>query len=120
VLHHFHCLFWDHDLQWCLVVVGPDEIDFWISLIQVAVGYRSFEKGISKLKQVTGHDHHTVQRYIIGVIMGAIPPKFLVAIRALLDFRYLTQMPHFDDKVLDRIEASLCVENGKSSVAVSC
>jgi len=84
VLHHFHRLFWDHDLQWCLVVVGPDEIDFRISLIQVAVGYCSFEEGISKLKQVTGRNHRAVQRYIIGVIAGAVPPKFLVAIRALL------------------------------------
>ena len=107
VLHHFHRLFWDHDLQWCIVVVGPDEIDYRFALVQVAVGYRSFAEGVSKLKQVTGRDHRAVQRYIIGVIAGAVPPKFLVAIRALLDFRYLAQMPRFDDNILDRIEASL-------------
>jgi len=119
VLHHFHRLFWDHDLQWCLVVVGADEIDFRISLIQVAVGYHSFEEGISKLKQVTGRDHRAVQRYIIGVITGAIPPKFLVAIRALLDFRYLAQMPRFDDKVLDRIKASLRTFHENKSAIIS-
>ena len=119
VLHHFHHLFWDHDLQWCLVVVGPNEIDFQISLIQVAVGYHSFKEGISKLKQVTGCGHCTVQRYIIGVIAGAIPPKFLVAIRALFDFHYLTQMPRFDDKVLDRIEASLHTFHENKSAIIS-
>ena len=107
VLHHFHCLFWDHDLQWCIAVVGPDEIDYRFALIQVAVGYWSFEERVSKLTQVTGRDHRTVQRYIIGVITGAVPPKFLAAIRALLDFCYLAQMPCFDDSVLDRIDVSL-------------
>ena len=107
VLHHFHRLFWDHDLQWCLTVVGPDELDYRLSLVQVAVGYRSFHEGVSKLKQVTGRDHRAVQRYIIGVIAGAVPPKFLMAVRALLDFRYLAQMPRFDNCILNRIKESL-------------
>ena len=106
VLHHFHHFFWDYDLQWCIAVLGLDEIDYRFSLIQTAVGYRSFQ-GVSKLKQVTGHDHRAVQRYIIGVVAGAVPQKFLAAIRALLDFRYLSQMPHFDDNGLNRIEAAL-------------
>jgi len=28
VLHHFHRLCWDHDLQWCIVVLGPDKINY--------------------------------------------------------------------------------------------
>ena len=119
VLHHFHRLFWDHDLQWCLVVVGPDEIDYRFALVQVAVGYRSFEEGVSKLKQVTGQDHHAVQRYIVGVITGAVPPKFLVAIRALLDFHYLAQMPRFDDNILGRIKASLHVFHENKPAIIS-
>ncbi|KAF8546735.1 hypothetical protein OG21DRAFT_1479629 [Imleria badia] len=93
LLHHFHRLFWDHDLQWCIVVLGPDEIDYRYSLVQTAVGYRSFGEGVSKLKQVTGRDHCAAQRYIVGVIAGGVPPKFLAAISALLDFHYLAQMP---------------------------
>ena len=119
VLHHFHRLFWDHDLQWCLVVVGPDEIDYRFALVQVAVGYCLFEEGVSELKQVTGRDHRAVQRYIIGVIAGAVPPKFLAAIRALLDFCYLAQMPHFDDNILGRIEASLRVFHENKPAIIS-
>lgn len=106
-LHVFHRLFWDHDLQWCIVVLGPDEIDYRFSLVQTAVGYRSFEEGVSKLKQVTGRDHRAAQRYIVGVIAGAVPPKFLAAISALLDFRYLAQMPCFDEDALTKVEAAL-------------
>ena len=56
---------------------------------------------------MTGHDHCAAQRYIIGVIAGGVPLKFLVAISALLDFCYLAQMPCFDNDVLARAEAAL-------------
>lgn len=106
-LHHFHRMFWDHDMQWCIVVLGPDEIDYRFSLVQTAVGYRSFAEGVSKLKQVTGRDHRAAQRYIVGIIAGGVSPKFLAAISALLDFRYLAQMPHFDHDALTRVEEAL-------------
>jgi len=107
MLHHFHCLFWDHDVPWCIFALGLDKIDYQFSLVQAPVGYRSFEEGISKLKQVMGHDHHAVQRYIMGVITGAVPVKFLAAIHFLLDFRYLAQMRRFDDNSLAKLEAAL-------------
>jgi len=119
VLHHFHHLFWDHDLQWCIVLLRPDKIDYCFSLIQTAVGYRSFQEGVSKLKQVTGCDHCAVQRYIIRVIVGAVPPKFLAAIRALLNFQYLAQMPHFDDNSLNRIEAALHAFHANKSAIIT-
>ena len=71
------------------------------------------------MKQVTGRDHHTVQRYIIGIIAGAIPPKFLVAIRGLLDFWYLSQMPRFDDNSLNKVEAALRVFHNNKLAIIS-
>lgn len=119
VLHHFHHLFWDHDLQWCIVVLRLDETNYQFSLIQMAVGYHSFQEGISKLIQVTDHDHHTIQRYIIGVVTGAVPPKFLAAIRALLDFWYLAQMPCFDNNSLNRVEAALSLFHTNKSAIIT-
>ena len=87
--------------------VGPAEIDFRFSVLQTAIGYRAFTEGISKLKQVTGRDHRSIQRYIIGVIAGRVPRQFLLAIRALLDFRYLAQAPCFTDDSLGDLEKSL-------------
>ncbi|KIK18560.1 hypothetical protein PISMIDRAFT_14270 [Pisolithus microcarpus 441] len=66
-LHHFHRMFWDHDVKWCIAVTGSAELDFRFSLLQTPVGYCTFEDGISQLKQVTGHDHHAVQCYIIAL-----------------------------------------------------
>lgn len=95
VLHHFHCMFWDHDVKWCILMAGAAELDFWFSIIQTLVGYHGFNKGISKLKQVTGCDHRSVQCYIIGAVAGCVPNKFLTAICVLLDFCYLAQAPSF-------------------------
>jgi len=83
------------------------KIDFCFSVLQTAVGYCTFTEGISKLKQVTGRDHHTVQHYIIGVIAGRVPHQFLVVIRALLDFWYLAQALCFTDHSLGNVEKAL-------------
>jgi len=107
VLHHFYRFSFDHDLQWCIAVVGGEELDYCFTLTWTSVGYCSFDEGVSKLKQVTGRDHHAIQRYIIGIVAGAIPPWFLIAICSLLDFRYLAQMPSFNETVLSKLDAAL-------------
>lgn len=106
-LHHFHKFAWDHDIKWCVEVVTAVEIDFRFSVLQPAVGYRGFDDGISKLKQVTGRDHRSVQRYIVSIIAGAVPRRFLIAIRALVEFRYLAQAPTFTDQSLEKLTEAL-------------
>jgi len=62
---------------------------------------------MSKLKQVTGRAHCEVERYIICVIAGKAPPLFVIAIRALMDFRYLAQSQQLDNNQLALITLSL-------------
>ena len=107
VLHHMHKLFWDHDMRWCINILGADEIDFRFSILHPHTGYRHFKEGVSKMKQVTGRQHRDIQRYIVAVIAGAAPPDFVIAIRALQDFRYLAQAPIIDDKHCAKMEAAL-------------
>ena len=107
ILHHFHKCFWDHDLKWCIRALGEGEIDFRFSLLQPSCGFRHFSSGVSKLKQVTGREHRNIQRYILGVIAGAVPAEFILAIRALLNLRYFAQMRHVDTTALDKISAAL-------------
>jgi hypothetical protein len=106
-LHHWHRAFWDHDVKWCIRLMGGDELDFRFSVLQPRTGYRHFKEGISKLKQVTGRDHRDIQRYLIGIIADAVPKDFLIALRALMDFRYLAQSPVIDDTACKMIQASL-------------
>ena len=106
-LHHWHRQFWDHDVKWCMNAVGKPEFDFRFAVLHPQTGFRHFKEGISKLKQVTGREHRNVQRYIVSVIADAVPPKFLVAIRALLDFRYLAQSRVVSEETCSSIDYSL-------------
>jgi hypothetical protein len=106
-LHHWHRQFWDHDVKWCMNAVGKPEFDFRFAILHPQTGFRHFKEGISSLKQVTGREHRDVQRYIVSVIAGAVPPKFLVAIRALLDFRYLAQSHVISEETCSSIDDSL-------------
>ncbi|KAG2101102.1 uncharacterized protein F5147DRAFT_655431 [Suillus discolor] len=88
-LHHWHKEFYDHNLQWCIMVVGAQELDFQFSILQPTTGYRHFPGGISKLKQVTA------------------PRRFVIVIHALMDLHYLVQCPAPDDNLLACIDRSL-------------
>jgi hypothetical protein len=107
ILHHFHKSFWDHDLKWCIRALGEGEINFRFLLLQPRGGFRHFPSGISKLKQVTGWEHRNLQRYILGVIAGAAPAEFILAIQVLLNLRYFAQMQHADTTVLNDITLAL-------------
>ena len=100
-------MFWDHDAKWCIRAVGPSEIDFRFSILHPHTGFRQFHEGISKLKQVTGREHRDMQRYMVAVIADAVPKDFLVAIRALADFRYLSQAPEISDQICVMIDDAL-------------
>jgi len=99
-------MFWDHDIKWCIAAIGAAKLDFHLSLIQTPMGYRAFNKGVSKLKQVTGCDH-AVQHYIIAAMAGSVSCEFLKAIRALLDFCYLAQAPLFTTQSIERVASAL-------------
>ena len=106
-LHHWHKMFWDHDAQWCIRAVGSAEIDFHFSILHPQTGFRQFHEGISKLKQVTGREHCDIQRYLVAVIADAVPRDFLIAIRALSDFRYFAQAPEISDEIRAVIDRAL-------------
>ena len=87
--------------------MGAAELDFRFSVLQSHTGYRHFARGISSLKQVTGREHWDIQRYIIAVIAGAFPKDFLIAVRSLMDFRYVAQAREIDTEACDKIQMAL-------------
>ncbi|KAG1767510.1 hypothetical protein EDD22DRAFT_773070 [Suillus occidentalis] len=76
------------------------------SVLQLITGYQHFHGGILKLKQVTGHCHCNVQRYIIAVCVDTAP-GVLTAVCALMQFRYCVQSPHIDDNDIRCISGAL-------------
>lgn len=106
-LHHWYKQFWDHDAKWCIKVLGASEIDFRFSVLHSHTGFRSFTQGISALKQVTGREQRDIQRYIIPVVADGVSKEFLIAVCALMDFRYLAQAPEIDEATCLLIESAL-------------
>lgn len=106
-LHHWHKQFWDHDAKWCIHALTGPELDFRFSVLHPHTAFRHFKEGISTLKQVTGREHRDVQRYIVAIIADAVHPKFLIAIRALNDFRYLAQSTYISEDTCDQIKNAL-------------
>ena len=106
-LHHWHKQFWDYDVKWSIRAIGANELDFCFPMLQPIIGFKHFKDGVSTLKQVTSRTHRDVERYIVGVIAGKAPPKFIIAIRALMDFRYLAQSRQLNNNSLSWLSASL-------------
>ena len=116
-LHHFNKEFYDHDLKWCIRKLGEAKIDFRFSILQPRIGFRHFKDGVSQLKQVTGREHRNIQRHIVAIIAGAASQDFVIAIRSMMDFRYLAQAPEVDDIMCDKIDAALLeFHNHKSAI----
>ncbi|KAG1858322.1 hypothetical protein C8R48DRAFT_775269 [Suillus tomentosus] len=72
LLHHLHKMFWDHDLRWCIKVVGMKEIDFYFALLQMCIGYRAFKEGISDLKQTW--DKTIAMSSVISLVLLPVLP----------------------------------------------
>jgi Plavaka transposase len=109
MLHHWFGEFWDHDVQWCKNALGSKELDFRFSVLTPIVGLRHFKDGITTLKQVTGRTKRDIQRYIVPVIAGAAPTNVVIAIRALMDFRYLAQARVITSLTRDKIANALAM-----------
>ncbi|KAG1734246.1 uncharacterized protein EDB91DRAFT_1238446 [Suillus paluster] len=99
-LHHWHRESYDHDVQWCIRTVSVEELDFCFSVLQPL--------GISKLKQITGRAQQDIQCYLVAVITNAAPPGVIIAVRALMDFCYLSQAITINEqqcqKILDALK----------------
>ncbi|KAG1758540.1 hypothetical protein EDD22DRAFT_956778 [Suillus occidentalis] len=94
-LHHIHKQFYDHDAKWLICAVGESEMDFRFSVLQPMTGYRHFQGGISRLKQVTRRCQRHIERYIIAVSADAVPTGVLTA------------LPRIDEEDIRRISDAL-------------
>ncbi|KAG1897870.1 uncharacterized protein F5891DRAFT_1129793 [Suillus fuscotomentosus] len=84
VLHTCHKFFFDHPFKWSKELVGKDELD-------------------ARFKS----HHKDLQRTLVPSIAGVVPPQFVHAILALIDFIYQAQSPVYTDTSIDSMVASL-------------
>ncbi|KZV93297.1 hypothetical protein EXIGLDRAFT_646321, partial [Exidia glandulosa HHB12029] len=99
LLHQLHKgVFGDHLLEWCVKVIGKDEVDRRLATLPSHPAFRHFGKGISMISQWNGAEYRAVEKVILGVVAGHADRRLGQVVRALLDFIFCARMPtHTDD-----------------------
>jgi hypothetical protein len=83
-----------------------------------------FPRGITTLSRVSGKEHKNICRILLGLIVdlcltnGSSSARILRAVRSLLDFLYLAQLPSQTSDTISRLEHSLATFHENKEVFV--
>lgn len=109
LLHGVHGFWRSQVLVWIINLIGYDELDRRLKLLQPIVGIRHFSKGISHLSQWTGREDRELQRVILAVVDGhaRLNGKAMECLCAIHDFIYLAQYRSHTDGTLKYLSDAL-------------
>jgi hypothetical protein len=114
LLHGYHKFFCNHIHKWNLTGLGADEYDTRLKAQIPALGEKMFLKGVSKLKQLAGRDHHALERVHVAIVVhaptadegGAGSRQLTKVTWAYLDCIFLAQYPVHTENTLTDYESS--------------
>ncbi|KAN0131568.1 hypothetical protein V8E53_010676 [Lactarius tabidus] len=113
ILHQLLQGVFKHLVAWLINTFGSSEIDARCRSIPPNHHISIFAKGISSLSRITGKEHKNMSRFLLGLVLdlpvpdGQVSPRIISAVRTLLDFLYLAQLPLHSSNTLARMEESL-------------
>lgn len=92
-LHFWHKFFWDHVVRWCRILLGDEEFDRRLSVLQPIIGERHFGEGVTQFQQHTAREARDVAKKFLAVVAGHpnVTPGVMKALRAMIDFIYIAQ-----------------------------
>ena len=105
-------------------IFGSNEINARCRVLPLNHNIAVFPKGITTLSRVSGKEHKNMCRVLLGLIIGLplpgglVPSRVVKAVRALLDFVYLAQLPSHTTDTLRRLQESLQSFHSNKSVFV--
>ena len=88
-----------HIVAWVKSAFGAAELDARCQRLPPNHNVRLFLNGISHLSKLTGKEHDEMARILLGILIdlplpdGRNPDRLLRAVRAILDFLYISQYP---------------------------
>jgi Plavaka transposase len=126
VLHQLLQGVMKHLIAWVSnpLVFGKRGINARCRLIPPNHGIVLFPKGITTLSRVSGKEHKNICRLLLGLIVdlqianGTSSARLLKAVRGLLDFLYLAQLPSQTTDTISRLDHSLAVFHENKDVFV--
>jgi hypothetical protein len=112
ILHQIHQGIAKHLIGW-LKRIRSEEIDARCRRLPPNHNARHFHKGIMGLSKPTGREHRDVCRILLGAMVDLPLPgnqtaRLNQAVRARLDFIYLSQYPVHTSQSLNALDAALC------------
>lgn len=122
VLHQLYQGMVKHVIAWTKSAYGARNIDARFAALPPNHNIRVFSKGISHLARVSGTEHEDICRVLLGAIIdlplpgGQSPARLVAAIRALLDFVYLAQLPAHDSTTLRQLDDALSEFHAKKGI----
>lgn len=112
VLHQLYQGLVKHLVKW-VTACGAAEIDARCRRMPPNHNIRHFMKGITSLSRVSGQEHDQMCRILLGLVIDIPLPdgmsnvRLVRAVRSLMDFLYLAQLPIHTDDTLELLEQSL-------------
>jgi len=124
ILHQLYQGVVKHLVSWIKSIFGAAEIDARCRRLPPNHNLRHFANGITTLSRVTGQEHSDISRIILGLIIGMklpgnrSPVRLLRAVRSILDFLYLSQLPVHTSETLKQLQAALDRFHNNKSIFV--
>ena len=91
VLHQLYQGVFKHIVTWCQTLLSAEELDARLRTLPHAFGVRHFSNGFSALSQISGPERKQMAKVLLGCLVGKVAKKGLRAVKAILDFIYLSQ-----------------------------
>jgi hypothetical protein len=125
ILHQLYQGIVKHLLSWLKEAFDPIEIDARCRRLPPNHNVRFFSKGITSLSRVSGKEHSDMCRILLGLVIDLHLPynlssgRLVRAVRSVLDFLYLAQMPLHTAETLEYLRDALTTFHDNKSVFVA-
>lgn len=124
ILHQVYQGVIKHLVNWIKSIFGTTEIDARCRCLPPNHNLCHFSKGITSLSRITGQEHSDICCILLGLIIGMklpgnqSPVQLLRAVRSILDFLYLAQLPTHTNETLQHLQTALETFHSNKSVFI--